>query len=300
MFNSVKGFSLFISLERGFMLLMITFGTVILVGEGLYMPDMLHLGLIVFFGWCGVDAINNIFDRELDMVSNRFRAEFTEKLGKLAPILSAAFLAISLGLGIVTGISNVSLLILLGILVGVIYSVPPFRLRQTILKPLVNVSVGSIPVLIVSAFYRAFSIESSLLSLLIGVTTGINGLWEDLADYASDLTSRARTFLIVFGLRRGIYFTILLGYLLVPLMILVGLMYHLPPLYYVVLAGLVSYLTLRIIQKRGVLFEGKSHSLLEIGKIFARDFVLIAVVHTTNLMVCSYLLYGIRSLGGFI
>lgn len=300
MFNSVKGFSLFISLERGFMLLMITFGTVILVGEGLYMPDMLHLGLIVFFGWCGVDAINNIFDRELDMASNRFRAEFTEKLGKLAPLLSLAFLAISLVLGVVTGISNVSLLIFLGILFGVIYSVPPFRLRQTVLKPLVNFSVGSIPVLIVSAFYHAFSIESSLLSLLVGVTTGVNSLWEDLADYASDLTSRARTFLIVFGLRRGIYLTILLGYLLAPLMILVGLMYRLPPLYHVVLAGLISFVTLRVIQKRGVLFEGGSHSLLEIGKIFARDFVLIAVVHTTNLMVSSYLKYGFKPLGGFI
>lgn len=296
MLDSLRGFSLFISLERGFMLLMITFGAVILIGRGLCMVHLLHLGLIVFFGWCGVDAINNIFDMELDRASNGFRAEFTERLGVLAPVLSLAFLSLSLGLGLVTRVPNVSLLISLGVLFGAVYSVPPLRLRQTILKPLVNMSVGSIPVLIVSAFYRAFSIESSLLSLLVGVTTGVNSLWEDLADYASDLGSRARTFIIVFGLRRGIYLTLLLGYLLLPLMILVGLMYRLPLLYYLILGGLTLYITLRILQRRKHLSEKELRTLLEIGRLFARDFVLVAVVHTTNLMMSSYLKYGLRPL----
>ncbi|RJS88974.1 hypothetical protein CW700_06020 [Candidatus Bathyarchaeota archaeon] len=296
MLDSLRGFSLFISLERGFMLLMITFGAVILIGRGLCMVHLLHLGLIVFLGWCGVDAINNIFDMELDRASNGFRAEFTERLGVLAPVLSLAFLSLSLGLGLVTRVPNVSLLISLGVLFGAVYSVPPLRLRQTILKPLVNMSVGSIPVLIVSAFYRAFSIESSLLSLLVGVTTGVNSLWEDLADYASDLGSRARTFIIVFGLRRGIYLTLLLGYLLLPLMILVGLMYRLPLLYYLILGGLTLYITLRILQRRKHLSEKELRTLLEIGRLFARDFVLVAVVHTTNLMMSSYLKYGLRPL----
>ncbi len=76
---------------------------------------------------------------------------------------------------------------------GVLYSVPPFRLRKTAYKPLVNFTVGAVPVLIIAAFFNDFSFNVLSLVFLIGVTTAVNSLWEDLADYASDFHSGSRT-----------------------------------------------------------------------------------------------------------
>ena len=61
---------------------------------------------------------------------------------------------------------------MLGISLGVVYSVPPLRLRQTVHKPLVNGAVGAIPVMIASAFYSAFTIEAYALAILMGGNRG--------------------------------------------------------------------------------------------------------------------------------
>jgi len=45
--------------------------------------------------------------------------------------------------------------VVVGIFFGVLYSAPPFRLRQTLWKPVVNFTVGAVPVLIVAAFAGA-------------------------------------------------------------------------------------------------------------------------------------------------
>ena len=142
----------------------------------------------------------------------------------------------------------------MGILAGVVYSVPPFRLRQTIYKPIVNFSVGAVPVLIVAAFFNVFSIQILVLLLLIGISTAVNSLWEDLADYKSDFNANARTILVVLGFKRGLYLTIIMGYCLIPLMVLVGILFHLSLLYFVVLAALIAYLSLRLVQNRHVLY----------------------------------------------
>lgn len=288
MLAAAKGFALFISVERGFMLLMITAGSAVIMAPTLNVTQIIHLGLTVFLGWSGVDAINNIFDKQLDETSDKFRANFTKKLGSAAYVITIALLGGSLTLGYLTQRLEVPILVLLGILCSIIYSVPPLRLRQTILKPVVNISVGSIPVLIVTAFYRVFSLEASLLSLAVGMTTGVNSLWEDLADYASDLMSGARTAVVVLGYRRGIYLTIVLGYLLVPPMVLAGYAYGLPSFYYWALLLLCVFMLGLIYQRRKTLFGTDQHSFEELGKAFARDFVLIAITATTNLFVSGY------------
>ncbi|MFB0523627.1 MAG: UbiA family prenyltransferase [Candidatus Bathyarchaeia archaeon] len=294
MHRDLKGFFQFISAERGFMLFMISIGSTFLIEENLPWLQAVYLGSIVFCGWSGVDAMNNIYDVGLDTKSDPFRAEYTRDLGRMGFWISIFFLATALSLGAITHIPLVTILIVAGILAGVLYSVPPFRLRQTICKPLVNFSVGSVPVLIVAAFYNVFSAKVWPLVFLIGTTTAVNSLWEDLADYTSDSDSRARTILIVLGLKRGLLMTILLGYCLVPFMVLVGMLFSLSLLYYFVLSALVTYMSLRLIQKRSVLL-GKSDSniepTLELGEILARDFVIMAIVQTTNLMLSSYLRY---------
>jgi 4-hydroxybenzoate polyprenyltransferase len=292
MFQDLKGFAQFISVERGLMILMISVGASFLMSGSLVWFEAVFLGVIAFCIWSAADAMNNIFDVDLDMLSDPFRAEFTKKLGKFGLLIAMFFTALSLLLGAFTMTPCVVLFIIIGIMFGVLYSVPPFRLRKTAYKPILNFSVGAVPILIIAAFFNAFTPNIIALILLIGVTTAVNSLWEDLADYASDFSSGSRTIPIILGFKRGLIFTIIMGYTLIPLMILVGILFQLSWVYYVTLTALSVFVSLRVYQKRHTLLrEGKEDTkqLFKIGEVLAQDFVLIAIVFTLSLMLSSLL-----------
>jgi 4-hydroxybenzoate polyprenyltransferase len=292
MFQDLRGFAQFISVERGLMLFMISVGITFLLGETLVWPVALFLGVVVFCIWSAVDAINNICDMDLDGLSDPARAKFTKKLGKFGLFVAVGFMALSLALGAVTLMPFVLLFVGLGLFFGVIYSVPPFRLRKTAYKPVINFTVGAVPVMVIAAFFNVFSINIIMLILLIGVTTAVNSLWEDLADFASDFHSGSRTIPIILGFRRGLFLTVILGYIMIPLMILVGLLFQLPIVYYAILATLASFITLRLIQKRQTLFKedkADTKQLFKLGEVLAKDFVIIAIVFTLSLMLSSLL-----------
>jgi 4-hydroxybenzoate polyprenyltransferase len=292
MLREIKGFAQFISVERGIMLFMISVGATFLMTKTLAWPSALYLGFTVFCIWSAVDAINNLCDADLDALSDPSRAEFTKRLGKLGMLIMGAFTALSLALGAATMIPFVALSVALGIVFGVLYSVPPFRLRKTAYKPIVNFTVGAVPVLIVAAFFNVFSADVVSLILLIGVTTSVNSLWEDLADFASDFHSGSRTVPIIFGFRKGLLLTISLGYAMIPMMVFVGLLFQLGWVYYASLIALAAFVSLRIVQKRDTLFNrrGKDTERLHmLGEVLARDFVVTAIVFTLSLMVSSLL-----------
>jgi len=188
-------------------------------------------------------------------------------------------------------IPSVVLFIALGIVFGVLYSVPPFRLRKTAYKPILNFTVGAVPVLIVASFFNVFSINIIILVLLIGITTAVNSLWEDLADYASDFSSGSRTIPVILGYKRGLVFTIIMGYTLIPLMVLVGALFQLGYTYYLTLAVLSTFVTFRVIQKRSTLLKSKEdiQQLFRLGDQLSRDFVIIAIAFTLSLMLNSLL-----------
>jgi 4-hydroxybenzoate polyprenyltransferase len=128
--------------------------------------------------------------------------------------------------------------------------------------------------------------------VLIGVTTAVNSLWEDLADYASDFQSSSRTVPIIFGFRKGLFLTIIMGYSLIPLMVIVGVLFELGWTYYAVMSALTGFLSLRLIQKRGTLMindKADAKKLHRLGELLAKDFVIIAVVFTLGLMLSSLL-----------
>jgi 4-hydroxybenzoate polyprenyltransferase len=292
MFRDLRGFAQFISIERGLMLFMISIGATFLTAQSLVWTQALFLGVIVFCIWSAVDAMNNICDADLDVLSDPLRAEFTQKIGKLGLFITFAFTGASLVLGAFTMIPYVVLFVALGLLFGVFYSVPPFRLRKTAYKPFVNFTVGSVPVFIVGAFFHMLSINVIALGVLIGVTTAVNSLWEDLADYASDFQSSSRTVPIIFGFRKGLFLTIIMGYSLIPLMVIVGVLFELGWTYYAVMSALTGFLSLRLIQKRGTLMindKADAKKLHRLGELLAKDFVIIAVVFTLGLMLSSLL-----------
>lgn len=296
MLRNLKDFFSFISIERGIMLFMITIGSAFLIAEKASLVRAGYLGIIAFCGWSGVDAVNNVCDVELDVKSDPNRADFTKNLGRFGVFIPLMFFGLSIIMGVITGIELVVVFVFLGILAGVLYSVPPFRLRQTIFKPIVNFSVGAVPVLIVAAFFDVFSAQIVVLLLLMGISTAVNSLWEDLADYKSDFSAHSRTILVVLGFKRGLYLTIIMGYCLIPLMVLVGILFNLGLIYFVVLAGLIGYISIRLVQNRYIITcstKNDTESMLKLGEAFARDFVVVALVHTTNLMLSSYLTYQV-------
>jgi 4-hydroxybenzoate polyprenyltransferase len=292
MFQNIRGFAQFISVERGLMLFMISVGVTFLTAQSLAWSQALFLGFVVFCIWSAVDAMNNLCDVDLDLLSDPIRAQFTKKIGKLGLFITLAFAIISLGLGLVTMMPYVALFVALGLVFGLLYSVPPFRLRKTAFKPVVNFTVGAVPVLIIAAFFNMFTINIFTLVLLIGVTTAVNSLWEDLADYASDSNSGSRTVPIIFGFRKGLLITIIMGYTMIPLMVIVGLLFELTWVYYAALLLLTVFLSLRIVQKRVTLFKDykvDTKKLHKLGEVLSKDFVLIAIMFTLILMLSSLL-----------
>jgi 4-hydroxybenzoate polyprenyltransferase len=110
-FQDVKGFAQFISVERGLMLFMISIGATFLIVDSLDLLKAVFLGVIAFCGWIAADALNNIFDVDLDRLSDPFRAEYTKRLGKVGLIVAGAFTLVSLILGSITMMPWVVLLI---------------------------------------------------------------------------------------------------------------------------------------------------------------------------------------------
>lgn len=274
------------------MLFMISVGTTFLMGQTLVWPAALFLGITVFCIWSAVDAMNNICDVDLDVLSDPARAKFTKKLGKYGFFIAVAFTALALILGAATLMPFVLLFVGIGIFFGVLYSVPPFRLRKTAYKPIINFTVGAIPVMIIASFFNLFSIDIVILILLIGATTAVNSLWEDLADFASDFQSGSRTVPIILGFKRGLFLTVILGYVMIPLMVLVGVLFQLSIIYYATLVTLASFITLRLIQKRQTIFKkdkAGTQKLFKVGEVLAKDFVIVAIVFTLSLMLSSLL-----------
>lgn len=291
MLHTLTGLPEFISIERGFMLCAISVAATFLFERKFAWQEATYVGLLVFCGWSAVDAINNVCDASLDTKSDPFRAQYTKLLGRFGLVICLILCALTLGLGIVTLNPLVNVFILLAGVAGLLYSVPPIRLRQTIYKPLVNFCVGAFPVLIASAFASRFSENVWALVFLFGVATAVYSLWGDLADYGSDLTAGGRTIPIVLGLKRGLRTTIASGYSLFPLMALVGVMFQLNVLYYLVLFSLAIYLSIRVILKRSLLLSSSTYddALERLGQTLAKDFVFIAIVQTTNLMLSAFL-----------
>ncbi len=270
---------------------MISVPATFLIQGKLAWREAIYIGVMVFCGWSTVDAMNNMCDVKSDRISDPSRARFTKNLGRFGLVITLSLCALTVGLAIVTRNLLVILCVLLGGAVGVLYSVPPFRLRQTIYKPVVNFCVGAFPILIAAAFASRFSENIWILVFLFGLATAVYSLWGDLADYGSDLDTGGRTIPIVLGPKRGLCTTIASGYSLFPLMAVVGVMFQLNTLYYLILLTLAAYLSIRVILKRSLLLSSRTNddAMEGLGQTLAKVFVIIAIVQTANLMLSAFL-----------
>ncbi len=295
----IKGYAQFISAERGLMLFMLVVGSTFITGNALSLgnaaslwPAAIYLGLITFCIWSAADAMNNICDMNLDVYSDPFRAQFTKRIGKTGLYIAIAFTVLALVLGAIALNPYVFLFTAIGLGIGALYSVPPIRLRKTPFKAMVNFSVGGVPIAIVAAYFGLSSINMITLILLMGITISVYSLWEDLADFASDLGGGSRTVPIIMGFKRGLVLTVILGYVIMGLMALVGVMFGLQWYYFGVILFVAVFISARLVQKRDLLVKKvkEDATLYKLGETLARDFLLVAVIFTITLMVSGLLL----------
>src|SRR5512139_2521619 len=118
MFRDLKGAAGFISVERGLMLFMISIAVTFLTAKVVVWPTALFLGAIVFCIWSAVDAMNNLCDVDLDVLSDPLRAKFTKRLGKAGLFIAVGFTALSFTLGALTLMPYVLLFVGLGLFFG--------------------------------------------------------------------------------------------------------------------------------------------------------------------------------------
>jgi len=77
---------------------------------------------------------------------------------------------------------------------------------------------------------------------------------------------------------------------MIPLMILVGMLFQLGWVYYSSLAGLATFISVRLIQKRHTIATAHGTDITrlhKLGELLAKDFVIIAIVFTFSLMASS-------------
>lgn len=289
MMTNLKGYAEFLAIQRGLMLFMITLGGAFLIGGSNSVLPALLLGVIVFCYWSFSDAINNIFDKELDAISDPKRAAFTEKLGKKGYLITYLFAGLVFILGALTLNWAVFVVISVGMLLGFIYSVPPLRLRTTVVKPLVNFVFGSVAIFISGAYFGVFTFNVLVLTLLFGIVTTVNSIWGDLADYQSDKNNGAHTLPVILGFRNGLFLTVILGCILIPIMTNIGLMYSMSFVYYIILATIASYILINLFLNRKALSKNKenTHEQISLGGLLTKDFVKITLIFSFTFMICS-------------
>jgi len=228
----LRAVSQFIAADSALALFMGTILMAVFLAPQFNIFQVLYLGGIILFGWFGLDMINNIYDVEMDKVTHPARALVMEKLGAWTKIIAYTCLIISFCSSLLTQNFLVVLAVVMAMLSGTVYSVPPFRLRQTVLKPAVNFTVGLIVTLLVASFYGQFTVAAYLLMLLAGITTMSTSLWDDVIDYEGDRKGNAKTLVTVIGQKKGAYLSFLSSFSLIPVIYFIGLVLAFPWFFY--------------------------------------------------------------------
>jgi 4-hydroxybenzoate polyprenyltransferase len=244
----------------------------------------LYLGGIILFGWIGVDMINNIYDVEMDKVAHPARALVTEKLGAWTKIIASLFLVTSFCLSLITRNFLVVLAVAAAMLSGTVYSVPPFRLRQTMLKPVVNFTVGLILTFLVASFYGQFTVAAYLLMLLAGLSTTSASLWDDVIDYEGDLKGNAKTIVAVIGQKEGAYLSFLSSFSLIPVLHFIGLALNVPWFFYFASFFTATGMMLVFAQSFSILLACSNSEAL--ASMMKRAFKYYAILASVQMLIC--------------
>ncbi|MHA1693878.1 MAG: UbiA family prenyltransferase [Candidatus Helarchaeota archaeon] len=184
----------------------------------------LILGLIsVFFSWQFCISINDIFDIEIDKISNPTRPYVKGYLNKKSSIIwSIILIAASLIFGIFLGLFSF-IFVIFFIILGYIYSAPPIRFRKYLFGT-IFIGLASAISYFIGIFSTVFYIlpEQIMIGVLILVALSIGPIVKDYKDYEGDKKAGVSTIFTKFGLEKGTKITSVLLFLtfLLPLVLI--------------------------------------------------------------------------------
>ena len=166
----------------------------------------LILGLIsIFFTWQFCISVNDIFDIEIDKVTNPDRPYVKGLITrKKYIIISSIMIAISVissyFMAIISMIFVISFIIL-----GYIYSAPPFRLRKYIIGT-IFIGAGSVLSYFAGVYSGVLIINWTqfMIGILILIALSMGSVVKDYKDYKGDSKAEVKTLFTIFGLEKGV------------------------------------------------------------------------------------------------
>ena len=163
------------------------------------------LGMIsVFFAWQFDLIVNDIFDVEIDNVSNKERI-FTQDMisRRTYLILGIVYIIIAIFIAFLLSILTV-IFIACFLLMGYVYSVPPLRLRRFAFQT-VFIGLGSF-----LCFHAGFFAHSNyilynelIISILIFIAFSLGTTVKDYKDFEGDKKENVATIFTKYGLEKG-------------------------------------------------------------------------------------------------
>lgn len=182
------------------------------------------IGIAIFsaiFLWQYAVWINHVYDVDIDKITNRerilpMRMISPGTIKKMAII----FAFISLGLAFVIGWAIIPAIIAL--ILATIYSVPPFRLRKTILSSVFIGAGSSLAFLfgylnpylymegmknvdwMFNPYHAPITNEAILIAILIFIALSIGSVTRSLKDYEGDKKAGVRNIFTVYGKEKGV------------------------------------------------------------------------------------------------
>lgn len=186
----------------------------------------LILGLIsIFFTWQFCISVNDIFDIEIDKVTNPDRPYVKGLITrKKYIIISSIMIAIS----VITSyfMSIISMIFVISfIILGYIYSAPPFRLRKYIIATLF-IGAGSVLSYFAGVYSGVLIINWTqfMIGILILIALSMGSVVKDYKDYKGDSKAEVKTLFTIFGLEKGVKIASIL--LLITFLLPFSLIYH--------------------------------------------------------------------------
>jgi len=170
--------------------------------------------------------INDVFDLESDIVDSPGRPIPSGIVRRReAAFLSIALMAISVTLGVTTS-PDTFILILSLLAIGVLYSVPPARLKRLFFAPNICVALlGALTFLVGASIGPAYSASVVFVGLLIFAYGTAAGFVKDFKDVEGDSAVGIRTLPMIVGMERSARIAaaclvLAYGFLLIPYFIL--------------------------------------------------------------------------------
>lgn len=172
-------------------------------------PIIIIAVLLLVFIWQYTVMINDIYDVEIDRLSNVGRpliAGAVTKEGYANVMFS--FAAFSIIFGFILG-PLILALALFCLFLGTIYSVPPFRVRDRIWSSII-IGAGSASAFLIGFFTpnymgvsASLTMDAILVTLIIFSALSMAPVLTDLKDYEGDKKANVKSLYTVFGLEEG-------------------------------------------------------------------------------------------------